>query len=242
MHLKLGLADTDGVDGTVPRTSGPPGLGYHADLWDFGRALRRFTGASTPPEEGPPGPQSSPVAAQASMGVVPAGPGEPAASVPQLLRSSRRQPEEPDALHAVAVQWQASQARAGLAAQSGVDLGPPSSGPAPAALGRDELAQVRQALGGEGLALRRMNERAARAGGVVARMGFNAPQPLQGSRRADFAALVERDLARLAESPRIDRPLAADLLLRAVHSGQMGATLRPDDKALLLEVLAQAKA
>ena len=228
VHLKLGLADTDGVEGTVPQTSGPPGLGYHADLWDFGRALARFTGVSKPPEEGPPGPQSSPVAAQASVGVVPAGPGEPAASVPELLRSSRRRPKEPDALHAVAEQWQAG-------------TGPPSFGPVPAALGRDELAHVRKALGGEGLALRRMNERAARAGGVVARMGFNAPQPLQGSRRADFAALVERDLARLIESPRIDRRLAADLLLRAVHSGQMGATLRPDDKALLLEVLAEAK-
>ncbi len=198
VHLKLGMADTDGVNGTAPRTSGPPGLGYHADLWDFGRALARFTGTSRPPEEGPPGPQSSPVAASP-----------------------------------------AQEAGVGPMAQGRVDLGPPSSGPA---LGVNELAQVRQALGGEGLALRRMNERAARAGGVAARMGFNAPQPLAGHRRADFEALVARDLARLAESTHSDRPLAADLLLRAVHAGQMGATLRPDDKALLLEVLSQARA
>lgn len=211
VHLKLGLADTDGVDGAVPRTSGPPGLGYHASVEHFERALERFMGVATRPEEGPPESHPSPVAARDSVSAVPAGAGAPAASVPQRLRSSGRQPEDPEAF----------------------------SGPAPAVLGPDALAQVTRALGGEGLALRRMNERAARAGGVMARMGMNAPQPLEGRRRADFAALVERDLARLAESTRIDRPQAADLLLRAVHSGQMGATLRPDDKALLLEMLAQ---
>jgi ankyrin repeat protein len=131
--------------------------------------------------------------------------------------------------------------RAAMWAQAGVDPGQPSSEPAPAPLNDGELALVKNALGGEGLALRRMNERAARAGSVVARMGLNAPKPLEGRRRADFAALVERDIARLAERTRIDRPFAADLLLRALDAGQMGARLRPDDRALLREVLAEAQ-
>jgi hypothetical protein len=127
---------------------------------------------------------------------------------------------------------------AAMRAEIGMDLGQP----APARLNDDELALVKNALGGEGLALRRMNERAARAKGVVARMGLNAPRPLEGRRRADFAMLVERDIASLATRTPIGQQVAADLLLRAVDSGQMGARLRPDDKRLLLEILAQAKA
>lgn len=127
---------------------------------------------------------------------------------------------------------------AAMRAEIGMDLGQP----APAPLNDGDLARVKEVLDGEGLALRRMNERAARAGGVVARMGLNAPRPLEGSRRAAFVALVNDDIANLAENARIERPSAAELLLRAVDTGQMGTRLRPGDKELLREVLAQLKA
>ncbi len=43
VHLKLGLTDTDGPNGKRPQTSGPPGLGYHADPRLFSNALARFS-------------------------------------------------------------------------------------------------------------------------------------------------------------------------------------------------------
>lgn len=43
VHLKLGLTDTDGPNGSRPKTSGPPGLGYHADPTLFTNALSRFS-------------------------------------------------------------------------------------------------------------------------------------------------------------------------------------------------------
>jgi len=43
VQLKLGLTDTDGAGGGRPQTSGPPGLGYHANLAQFSRALARFS-------------------------------------------------------------------------------------------------------------------------------------------------------------------------------------------------------
>jgi ankyrin repeat protein len=43
VHLKLGLTDTDGPNGGRPKTSGPPGLGYHADGELFRNALSRFS-------------------------------------------------------------------------------------------------------------------------------------------------------------------------------------------------------
>jgi hypothetical protein len=46
-------------------------------------------------------------------------------------------------------------------------------------------------------------------------------------------------MAALVARLRIEPQHAANLLQRAVHAGQMGAdTLRPQDRALLLEVLA----
>ena len=50
--LKLGLSDYDrikrlpggGTEQRPPRTSGPPGMGYHADEGLYKMALRRFTG------------------------------------------------------------------------------------------------------------------------------------------------------------------------------------------------------
>ncbi|QUP55892.1 ankyrin repeat domain-containing protein (plasmid) [Ralstonia syzygii] len=43
VHIKLGLTDTDGEQGSRPKTSGPPGLGYHADPRQFVNALSRFS-------------------------------------------------------------------------------------------------------------------------------------------------------------------------------------------------------
>lgn len=43
VQLKLGLTDTDGYNGKRPQTSGPPGLGYHADAHQFAAALSRFS-------------------------------------------------------------------------------------------------------------------------------------------------------------------------------------------------------
>ena len=359
VHLKLGLADTDGVNGKAPKPTGLPGLGYHSDFRPFGLALARFIGTATQSEGGPPEPGpslldvgwlppireddrkvrfagvepdaglSGAAAQEARMSDAGGGP-QSAASITAVREKEERKARQKDVarlngavgrLQALAIQdpqraqqaienralpaevlppgvgldgisvdevfdlyamykevedeaaripeaepgrpalglheqfghavqgideaRQAVLARAGHAAmlaQIGMDPGQPSSGPAPAPLNGGELALVKEALGGEGMALRRMNERAARAGGVVARMGLNAPRPLEGNRRTTFEELVARDITRLAKHNSIDRQFAADLLLRAVDSGQMGARLRPDDKQLLLEVLAQAKA
>ena len=43
VHLRLGLSDTDGVNGRRPETSGPPGMGYHIDPRQFASALERFS-------------------------------------------------------------------------------------------------------------------------------------------------------------------------------------------------------
>ena len=43
VQLKLGLTDTDGENGGRPKTSGPPGFGYHTDFSQFARALGRFS-------------------------------------------------------------------------------------------------------------------------------------------------------------------------------------------------------
>jgi ankyrin repeat protein len=263
VHLKLGLADTDGVNGKAPKTSGPPGLGYHSDFRPFGQALARFVGPAVPrpslldvgwlpplredSREGRfPGvePDVSPSGAAAPAARMNAVVGRlQAVAIQDPQRAQQAIESEPSgpAVEGTDEIQQVAPARAGHAAMQaeiGMDLGQP----APAPLNDGDLARVKRALGGEGLALRRMNERAARAKGVVARMGLNAPRPLEGRRRADFAMLVERDIASLAASTDIERQVAANLLLRAVDSGQMGARLRPDDKLLLLEILAQAKA
>ncbi len=125
-------------------------------------------------------------------------------------------------------------------AELGMDPVPP---PAPGALHAGELDLVKRALKGEGKALLRLNERAARADPktVVAfmrRVVQTKPKPLEGGRRADFEALVAHDITELAKSAKIEPQFAARLLQRAVENGQMGASLRTDDKGLLLEVLA----
>jgi len=327
VHLKLGLTDTDGEDGKAPKPTGLPGMGYHADIRPYGRALARFLDNPGQSDALPPIPEFDLKVRFADAGTD-AGPSRTTTQPARMSDTAAREKEKREArqmdvarlneavgrLQALAlrdpqrarqaienralpaavlppgvgldaisadevfdlyamykeVEDEAAKApgagpggrvlglneqfghavqgldegrRAGLArAEIGMDPGQPSSGSVPAPLNGGELALVTNALGGEGLALQRMNERAARAESVVARMGLNAPKPLEGSRRADFEALVERDIARLAERARIDRPFAADLLLRAVDAGQMGARLRPDDKALLREVLARAKA
>jgi hypothetical protein len=107
------------------------------------------------------------------------------------------------------------------------------------------LKMVSDALkGGQGQALQRMSERAARASPKTLldrarRVVQNKPQALEGTRRQDFVARVDRDIAALVKELRIEPRHAALLLQRAVHTGQLGADkLRPEDRALLLEVLA----
>jgi hypothetical protein len=116
--------------------------------------------------------------------------------------------------------------------------------PVPQALNDNQIMQMTAALKGGGQALRRMSERAERAnpktfGSYYRRMVQTKPKPLEGARRTDFEALVDGDIAALATKLRIEPQHAADLLLRAVHTGQMGThSLRSQDRALLLEVLA----
>ena len=43
VQIKLGLTDTDGWNNGRPETSGLPGLGYHADIYQYARALGRFS-------------------------------------------------------------------------------------------------------------------------------------------------------------------------------------------------------
>jgi len=116
--------------------------------------------------------------------------------------------------------------------------------PEPTQLNPDQLAKVTGALKGQGQALQRMSERAARARpktvhDFARRLTRHNPQSLEGTRRQDFVALVDRDIAALVTQLRIEPQHAARLLQGAVNSGQLGAdALRPQDRALLLEVLA----
>lgn len=111
-------------------------------------------------------------------------------------------------------------------------------------LNPDQLKKVSDALKGRGRALQRMNERALRASpktlmDKMRRAVQHGPRALEGSRHRDFVALVDRDISALVAKLNIEPRHAAWLLQRAVHGGQMGAdSLRPQDRALLLEVLA----
>lgn len=126
------------------------------------------------------------------------------------------------------------------------ETGATSSPPVPRALNAEQLTMMTAALNGGGQALGRMSERAERENAEPAktmlgrlRQAGGKPKRLEGARRNDFVALVDRDIAALATKLRIEPRHAADLLQRAVHVGQMGAdTLRPQDRSLLLEVLA----
>jgi hypothetical protein len=118
------------------------------------------------------------------------------------------------------------------------------SPPAPQALNANQIMTMTGALKGGGQALRRMSERAERANpktlvSFMRRAVKTKPKPLEDARRTDFVALVDGDIAALVTKLRIEPQHAVDLLLRAVHAGQMGTdTLRPQDRELLLEVLA----
>lgn len=126
------------------------------------------------------------------------------------------------------------------------ETGETSSPPVPQALNADQITMVQAALNGGGQALRRMSERAERVNAAPAktalgrlRQTLGKPKPLEAARRKDFVALVDRDMAALVTKLRIEPQHAAHLLQRAVHAGQLGAdTLRPQDRALLLDVLA----
>jgi hypothetical protein len=131
--------------------------------------------------------------------------------------------------------------RAAMEAQMGQALSTPELKELPPG----PLKMVSDALkGGQGQALQRMSERAARASPKTLldrarRVVQNKPQALEGTRRQDFVARVDRDIAALVKELRIEPRHAALLLQRAVHTGQLGADkLRPEDRALLLEVLA----
>lgn len=121
-------------------------------------------------------------------------------------------------------------------------LAPPA--PALRELNPDQLKMVSDALKGRGQALQRMKERAVRASPTTLldkarRAVRHGPRALEGSRHRDFVALVDRDISALAAKLNIEPRHAARLLQRAVHGGQMGAdSLRPQDRALLLDVLA----
>lgn len=123
-------------------------------------------------------------------------------------------------------------------------LGIETSPPEPQPFNTDQIATMTAALNGGSQALRRLRERAGRASpktvrDLVRRIGHNKPRALEGTRRQDFVALVDRDIAALVAKLSVEPRHAAALLQRAVRVGQLGSdALRPQDRALLLDVLA----
>jgi hypothetical protein len=147
--------------------------------------------------------------------------------------------------------------RAARPAQSepGPSTAPAATAPEPSVwqpLSADERRCVAQALPGGGRALRRLNDRAARAAraaraeratstglraGVTRLISPGAPRPLDGQRREAFRELLSDDVHTLADHAKLEAPLAASLLLRAVESGAVGGGLLLDDQLLLMGIL-----
>lgn len=129
---------------------------------------------------------------------------------------------------------------AGLAHAASEPGAAPAAGTPP--LSDAERRMVAEALRGEGRAMRRMADRAARAdlavssgprAGMMRRLGPGAPRPLEGQRRDNFLELLDKDISALAAHAKIDEQAAAGLLLRAVMTGAIGTAMRKDDRLLV---------